>query len=273
MRKLLLFLALCGVLPITILAQDNSANSPQPKPADTQDKSTPALEKPGMAPATPETTPAAPVKKSPPPATKIDPNLGRVVEEIIARVNNEIITRSEYDKARATAAEDAKQDCQNHCTPEQLEIAIEDRQKNALSDLIDQSLLVQRGKDMGISVEPEVIKKLDQIRIQNNLGSMEDLEKAVSTQGINWEDFKDNIRKGLLTQRVISQEVGSHITVGKDEIAKYYEAHKKDYIRPEQVALREIVVTTEGKKDSELPDLKKKAETALKRVKDGEEVG
>ena len=86
---------------------------------------------------------------------KVDPNSGRVVEEIIARVNNEIITRSEYEKARATAAEDAKQDCQNHCTPEQLEIAIEDRQKNALRDLIDQSLLVQRGKDMGISVEPD----------------------------------------------------------------------------------------------------------------------
>ncbi len=51
MRKLLVFLALCGALPITILAQDNSANTPQPKPADTQDKSTPTLEKPGMAPA------------------------------------------------------------------------------------------------------------------------------------------------------------------------------------------------------------------------------
>src|SRR6202140_5901925 len=202
MRKLLVFLALCGALPSTILSQDNPANSPQPKPADTQDKSTPALEKPGMAPATPETAPA-PAKKAPPAATKIDPNSGRVVEEIIARVNNEIITRSEYEKARAAAAEEAKQDCQGHCTPEQQEIATEDRQKNALRDLIDQSLLVQRGKDMGISVEPEVIKKLDQIRIQNNLGSMEELEKAVASQGLNWEDFKSNIRNGILTQRVI----------------------------------------------------------------------
>src|ERR1700692_2387002 len=118
MRKLLFFLALCGALPITILAQDNSANTPQPKPAETQDKSTPTLEKPGMAPATPETTkPPALAKKAPPPATKVDPNSGGVVEEIIARVNNEIITRSEYDKARASIADEAKQDCQNHCTP------------------------------------------------------------------------------------------------------------------------------------------------------------
>jgi len=274
MRKLLLFLTFCGTLPIGILAQDNSANTPQPKPADRQDKSTPALEKPGIAPATPETAPApTPAKKSPPPASKVDPNSGRVVEEIIARVNNEIITQSEYEKAKVAAADEAKQDCQSHCTPEQLQIAIEDRQKNALRDLIDQSLLVQRGKDMGISVEPDVIKKLDQIRIQNNINSMEDLEKAVSASGVNWEDFKNNIRNGVLTQRVISSEVGSHITIGHDEIEKYYNEHKGEFVRPEQVALRSIEVNTEKKSPEEIVELKKKAETTLKRIKDGEDFG
>jgi peptidyl-prolyl cis-trans isomerase SurA len=274
MRKLLVYLALCGVLPLVSAAQDNSANTPQPKPADTQDKSTPTLEKPGMAPATPETAPA-PGKKTPPAAAKVDPkvdpNSGRVVEEIIARVNNEIITRSEYEKARVAAADEAKQDCQGHCTPEQLEIAIEDGQKNALRSLIDQSLLVQRGKDMGISVEPDVIKKLDQIRIQNNLTSMEDLEKAVSSQGMNWEDFKNNIRNGVLTQRVISSEVGSHISIGHDEIEKYYNEHKAEFVRPEQVALRSIEVNTEKKSPEEIAELKKKAETTLKRIHDGED--
>jgi len=259
--------------------QDNKPSAPAPAQSQT-----PTLEKPGTAPES-EAPPAKAPAKTPAtkkPAAKAADKTpekvpeginSRTVEEIIARVNNEIITRSELDKARSTAQEDAEQECKGKCTPEELKIQVEDRQKNALRDLIDQSLLVQRGKDMGISVETEVIKRLDQIRIQNSLSSMEDLEKAVSTQGINWEDFKDNIRKGLLTQRVISQEVGSHINVGKEEISKYYEDHKKEYVRPEQVALREIVVSTEGKKDSELPDLKKKAETALKRVKDGEEFG
>jgi peptidyl-prolyl cis-trans isomerase SurA len=262
-------------------AQDQDSKPSAPVPAQSQQ---PTLEKPTTAPETQAPPPAkAPAKTSATkkPAEKTDkaaekPVEGinsRTVEEIIARVNNEIITRSELDRARVTAQEDAEQDCKGRCSADELKIQVEDRQKNALRDLIDQSLLVQRGKDMGINVETEVIKRLDQIRISNKLASMEDLEKAVSTSGINWEDFKDNIRKGLLTQRVISQEVGSHITVGKEEIAKYYEAHKKDYVRPEQVALREIVVTTEGKKDSELPDLKKKAETALKRVKDGEDFG
>src|SRR5258708_22716953 len=215
--------------------------------------------------------PAPAVKKpAAAPAAKLTEGVsGKTIEEIIARVNNEIITRSEYEKARASAEDDAKQECAGKCTPEQLKADIEDRQKNVLRDLIDQSLLVQRGKDMGVSVEPEVIKKLDQIRIQNNLASMEDLEKAVSSQGVNWEDFKNTIRNQILTQRVISGEVGSHITIGKDEVQKYYEAHQKEFIRPEQVALREIEVSTEGKKESELPDLKQKAETALQRVKDG----
>jgi peptidyl-prolyl cis-trans isomerase SurA len=235
-------------------SQEKPSAAPQAKPA------APALEKPGTAAAAPAPRP-------------VDPNAGKTVEEIIARVNNEIITRSEYEKARQTSAEDAKQECQNRCTPEQLQAETEDRQKNTLRDLIDQSLLVQRGKDMGVSVEADLIKQLDQIRIQNKLDTMEALEKAVTSEGMNWEDFKNNIRNKLLTQRVIGSEVGSHINVPDAEISKYYEEHKTEFVGPEQVALREIVVNTQGKKPEELPDLKKKAETALKRVQDGENFG
>src|SRR5229473_149329 len=261
MRKLAVIVVLCAALP---LAAQEKPQGAQPKPS-----AGPALEKPGLA--APDPKSEKPAKPAAPKTA--NPDSGKTVEEIIARVNNEIITRSEYDKARQTADEDAKSECQNRCTPEQLQIAIEDRQKNTLRDLVDQSLLVQRAKDMGVSVEPELIKKLDAIRTENKLPSMEELEKAVSGQGMNWEDFKNNIRSTLLTQRVISSEVGSHITISDDEVTKYYEAHKTEFVRPEQVALREIVILTEGKKPEALPDLKKKAETALKRVQDGEDFG
>jgi len=259
MRKLVVIAALCAALPLA--AQEKQTEKPQAKPP------APVLEQPGMAPETAKKTPAAPVKKA------VDSNAGRTVEEIIARVNNEIITRSEYEKSLNSAEEDARQDCQGKCTPEQLKAEIDQRQKTSLRDLIDQSLLVQRAKDMGVSVEPELIKRLDAIRTQNKIESMEELEKAVTSQGLNWEDFKNNIRSTLLTQRVISSEVGSHITISDEEISKYYEAHKKEYVRPEQVALREIEVSTQGKKPEEIPDLKKKAETTLQRIKDGEDFG
>ncbi len=259
MRKLVVIAALCAALPIA--AQEKPADKPQARPP------APVLEKPGMAPEAAKDAPAAPAKKA------VDPNAGRTVEEIIARVNNEIITRSEYEKARNSAEEDARQDCQGKCTPEQLRAEIDQRQKTSLRDLIDQSLLVQRAKDMSVNVEPELIKRLDAIRTQNKIESMEELEKAVTAQGMNWEDFKNNIRSTLLTQRVISNEVGSHITISDEEISKYYQAHKAEYVRPEQVALREIEVSTQGKKPEEIPELKKKAETTLRRIKDGEDFG
>jgi peptidyl-prolyl cis-trans isomerase SurA len=274
MRNLILLAAFCAAVPLA--AQDQSSSSSSSSSQQPDKPQAPALEKPGMAAPEPEKKPAdakKPDAKKPAEAKQPDLGATKTVEEIIARVNNEIITRSELEKARAAAQEDAKQECQGKCTPEQLRNDIEDREKNTLRDLIDQSLLVQRGKDMGVNVEPEVIKRLDQLRQQNKIDSMEDLEKAVTSQGSNWEDFKNNIRNGLLTQRVISSEVGSHINIGREEIAKYYDEHKKEFVRPEQVALREIEVSTEGKKDEELPELKKKAETALKRVKDGEDFG
>ena len=265
MRKIDIAVLLCAALTLAALPaagqsqQKPESSSQSPPPAPSQAKPVPAP--------TPKLKGAAATQPADPEAA------GKTVEEIVARVNNEIITLSEYDKARQSAEEDAKQECQGHCTPEQLQTDIEDRQKNTLRGLIDQSLLVQRGKDMGMNVEADVIKQLDQIRIQNKLESMEALEKAVTSEGLNWEDFKNGIRNHILTQKVISSEVGSHISIGEDEVKKYYEAHKSEYVRPEAVALREIEVNTQGKSPDELPALKKKAETALKRVQDGEDFG
>lgn len=275
MRNLALLGAFLVALPL-------AAQQPPPPPPDQQNqqppKPKPKLENPDEAPATPPapetTTPAKPIAK-PLVAKKaaVSPEGGKVIEEIVARVNNEVITRSELQHSIDTAQEDAKQDCQERCTPEQLKTLTDDRKKNALRDLIDQSLLVQRGKDMGTSVEPEVIKQLDQIRIENKLDSLEKLEQEVEKSGINWEDFKNNIRNQILTKRVINEEVGSHINVSNEEIQKYYDEHKKEFIRPEQVALRSIEVNTAGKSEAEVADLKKKAETALKRIQDGEDFG
>src|SRR5215467_7910087 len=262
MRKPALIAVLCAswtgaALPLA--AQD--------KPESTSQASPPA------APAPKPVVPAISKPKTAAGTQPVDPNAGKTVEEIVARVNNEIITLTEYEKARQSSGDDAKQECQNRCTPEQLQTNIEERQKNALRELIDQSLLVQRAKDMGISVKADVIKQLDQIRKQNKLENIDALEKAVISEGVNWEDFQSNIENHLLTQRVISSEVGSHININDSEVSKYYEEHKSEYVRPEQVVLREIEVSTQGKNADELPALKKKAETALKRVQDGEDFG
>ncbi|MGC2253122.1 MAG: SurA N-terminal domain-containing protein, partial [Candidatus Acidiferrales bacterium] len=127
---------------------------------------------------------------------------GTIIEEIIARVNNDIITLSDYQKAEASLLPEVQQDCQG-CTDAKISGMVADEKKNLLRDLIDRSLLVQRAKDLNINVDTDVIKELDSIRQQNGLPSMDALEKAVEGTGANWEDYKQLLQNQLLTQRVI----------------------------------------------------------------------
>jgi peptidyl-prolyl cis-trans isomerase SurA len=160
-----------------------------------------------------------------------------VVEEIIARVNNDIITRSEYNRSR----EQAKQELQQQ-DPANADREFAEKEKNVLRDLIDQQLLLQKGKDLGITGDTELIKRLDEMRKQMNLETMEDLEKAAEAQGASYEDFKQNLRNQIITQKVIGQEVGQHLALNKDEEKKFYEAHRAEMEQPEQVRLSEILI-------------------------------
>ena len=160
-----------------------------------------------------------------------------VVEEIIARVNNEIITRTEYAHSRDQLKQEAQQ--QNAANADRI---VAEKQRDVLRDLIDQQLLLQKGKDMGLTGDTELIKRLDEMRKQMNLSTMEELEKAAEAQGISYEEFKQNTRNQIVTQRVIGQEVGSHMTLAKDEVKKFYEEHQAEMQQPEQIRLSEILV-------------------------------
>ena len=195
---------------------------------------------------------------------------GTVVEEIVARVNNQIITLSDYQKAGMQLQHDVSQECPK-CPQATLDAEYQDRQKDLLRDMIDQQLLIARGLDMKINVETDLVKQLDDVRKRNNLASIEDLEKAVEGEGIPWEDYKQKVRDGLLTQAVIRQEVSSHMDIGSDEIKKYYEAHKQDFNRPEQVDLQEIFLTTDGMNPEEISAVQTRAEDIHNRLVRGED--
>jgi peptidyl-prolyl cis-trans isomerase SurA len=188
-----------------------------------------------------------------------------VVEEIVARVNNEIITREDLQHARESLLGEAQDACPN-CSQEKIQEQVAEKEKDLLRDLIDQSLLTQRAKDNGINVDTDVIKRLDAIRQQSKLPSLEALEAEVTKSGQDYEDFKSRIRDQLLTQELIRKEVGSKIIVSHEDIVKYYNDHKAEFVRPETVVIREIFVSTEGKPDADLPALRKKADNLRDRV-------
>ncbi len=165
-----------------------------------------------------------------------------VVEEIIARVNNQIITRAEYLRSKEQLKQEAQQQ-----DPANADKIVAEKDKDVLRDLIDQQLLLEKGKDLGITADTEVIKRLDEMRKEMKLESMEDLEKAAQAQGIAFEDFKQNLKNQIITQQVISKEVGSRMSIGKEELQEFYDAHKSQMEQPEQIRLSELLISTEKK--------------------------
>ncbi len=190
--------------------------------------------------------------------------------DIVARVNNDVITLTDYQKAETQLRNEVAQDCQS-CPQDQIDAQFKQQQKDLLRGVIDQSLMAQRAKDMGISVESDLAKRLDEVRRQNGLTTLDDLQKGVEASGLTWEDYKTTIRNGLLQKEVVQREVGSHVDVSRDEVKQYYEAHPQEFTLPERVTLSEISLSTEGKSPEELAAVRAKAEGLRSSVLNGDD--
>jgi peptidyl-prolyl cis-trans isomerase SurA len=160
-----------------------------------------------------------------------------VVEEIIARVNNQIITHSEFARSKDQLRDEVKS--QN---PNDADKVYAEREKDVLRDLIDQQLLLEKAKDLGITGDTDLIKQLDQMRKDMKLPDLEALQKEAEKQGISWEDFKQTQRNQIITRKVIGEEVGGHLSITKEEEEKFYEDHKNEMQHPEFIRLSEILI-------------------------------
>src|SRR6185312_12241920 len=160
-----------------------------------------------------------------------------VVEFPIARVNDQIIDNSDYQRALEQLNEEGQQAGASQADLDQ-------RRKDLLRDLIDTQLLLSRGKELDINADSDVIRQLDEIRKEHHFDSMEALEKAVRASGISFEDFKAKIKNDIITRQVIRDEVARKLTLTQKDEQAYYDAHKQEFDQPEQVRLSEILVPT-----------------------------
>ena len=201
--------------------------------------------------------------KGAPSAQDQAPYTGTVVEDIVARVNDQVISTSDYDHA----VQDLEQQAQQHQWTQQ---QVFEQKQNLLRDLVDQQLLLSRGKELDITGETELVKQLDDMRKQYHLDSMEDLQKAAEAQGVSWEDFKASLRNRIISQQVIRDEVGAHINISPSEVQAYYNAHKQDFDEPEQMRLSEILIPTANPDDAtQVAAAKVKADDAEAKLKGG----
>jgi peptidyl-prolyl cis-trans isomerase SurA len=192
----------------------------------------------------------------------------KVIEEIAAKVNGDIITRGELEKKRSDAEAEARRQGLNGA---RLQEAVKEVTSNALRDEIDQLLLVQKAKDLNINVDGDVARRLAEIQVQAKKPNPDEFQAYVREQtGMTFEDFKDRMRRDILTQRVIGQEVMRNIVIPEPDQQKYYEEHKKDFVREEQVFLSQILISTEGKNPAQAAAAEKKAKDLVARAKKGD---
>jgi peptidyl-prolyl cis-trans isomerase SurA len=208
-------------------------------------------------------TPQPQLQLPPLPATPpITPN-GAVVEDVIARVNDQIITRTEYERAREQMMEQARQENVSQADAEA-------KLHDLLRDMIDQQLLLSKGKELGINGDAETLRRLDEIRKQNHLDSMEALQKAAEQQGISFEDFKQQIRNQVVSNQVVQDEVGRHLNLTRAQEEAYYAQHGKDFEMPEQVHLSEILIPTpDNATDVQVAAAQQKADEVEAKLKGG----
>ncbi len=190
------------------------------------------------------------------------------VEEIIAKVNGDIVTRSEVERGKKLLEAELRQ---QGLTGSRLQEALDQRSKDVLRDRLDQLLLAQKGKEMNINVDPEISKYIARLQAESKIADPEKFQQYVREQtGMSFEDYKNDLKNNMLTERVIRDEVGRRVNVKREEQQKYYEEHKAEFMREERVFLREILISTEGKDAAATAVAEKKAKDISARAAKGE---
>ena len=191
-----------------------------------------------------------------------------IFEEIICRVNNDIITKSEYEEAVNLLK--LRTQAQQKLSGEELAQAVREGEKDLLKNMIEERLLVQKAVELGMTADTDVIKYLDRLRKENNLPSIETLEQEMRRQGINPVEFRKRIKEQSLKEQVLGREVYYRIQVSTAEITTFYEANRDKFDRPEQVRLQEILIASNGQGPSDVVGLRKRAEEVLEKARGGE---
>jgi len=196
------------------------------------------------------------------------PPPNNVVEEIVAKCNGDIVTRGDLERARRELIETLRA---NGIVGEELEKQLAEREKNLLRDRIDQLILTQKAKDLNISVDSDVTKQMAAIQSDSKIADPEKFQEYIKEQsGMSYEDFKQEMKNRFLTQHVIREEVTEKMTVKHEDLEKYYNEHKSEFVRDEQITLQEILVSTEGKDAAGVAAAEKKAKDLVAKARRGE---
>src|SRR4051812_40679535 len=160
----------------------------------------------------------------------------RVVERVVAVVNDEIILQTEVEQMAAgqyrgpdpDTAEGKKQ--------------WEEIKRKALDAMIDSKLVQQQASELKLAVTTEEVDRaVEQVKTQNKLDDAT-FRAALEQQGFTMEGYRKTLRKQILELKVVNTAVRSRVTVSDDEVKTYYHQNEKLVVGDRQSHLRQILV-------------------------------
>lgn len=189
-----------------------------------------------------------------------------VLDEPVAQVDNYVIMSSQLKRENNEFRETLTK--QRGMTPEQADAEIQKRQPEIILNLINEALLVQKGKDtprLPEEVEAEVNREVLRVARSSNISTIEELEEAMRREGMILADIKETLRRQFMRQAVLRNEVDAKIYYGltEKELRAYYDAHRDRFI---SVTLSEVFLSLAGRTEEEV---KAKAADLAKRARAG----
>lgn len=190
-----------------------------------------------------------------------------VVDEVIAQVNDGVVTLSQLKREMRERVETLKQ---NGMTEQQAQAEVEKHKAELIATLINEELLLQKGKELDLSdrVEAQVNKRMLEVAQENKIPSIEKLEEAMRQSGVDPAATRQTMRTEMMKQAVLENEVDSKLfyNLSSEELHAYFDTHKDKFLKPETVDLSEIFLTLAGKNEA---DVKARATQLVTQIRGG----
>jgi peptidyl-prolyl cis-trans isomerase SurA len=166
-----------------------------------------------------------------------------IIEQVLVNVNGDILTKTDFE-ARQIGVLRQRPELAN-VTPESPELrkAVAEVTPDLILDAVDELLLIQRGRELGLTLGDDQFKQIiENIKKSNNLEDDERFQAALKQEGMTMADLRRSLERQMLVSEVQNREVMGKIAVTEEESRTYYEANRQQFTTPSEITLREILI-------------------------------
>jgi peptidyl-prolyl cis-trans isomerase SurA len=194
------------------------------------------------------------------------PSWGEIVDRVIAVVNDDVITQYELENT----VELLLKRYQQNIRPADRERMVAEARKAVLDKMVDDSLLRQEAKRLGVTVRDEEVNLTIQDSLKRRNLSLEELQQALIKEGTSYEKYRESTRNDLIKLRIMQKEIRPRVSVTSEEIGAFYQEHRDEYEGKLRVRLQMIALPVPADNPVAKEEQRVKAGTVLQRIRAGE---